>query len=67
LGIAKQANDFKDLLWVLNKKNIDKLNLQSKFYKDKYFNKVRSHLNLDPEQSTLEEIIERLIIENQFI
>jgi len=31
LGIAKQANDFKDLLWVLNKKNIDKLNLQSKF------------------------------------
>ncbi len=66
IGDVEQMNHFKDLLGILNKKNIDKLNLQNNFYKDNYFNKVISQLNLSPGECSLEEIIERLVFQNQF-
>jgi GT2 family glycosyltransferase len=66
IGDIEKANHYKDLIGILNRKNIDKFNLQNSFDKDKYFNEVISHLNMDAEHSTLEQIIERLIIINQF-
>lgn len=66
LGALEKADHFKNLLKVLNKKNIDKLETQSEFYKEKYFKSIVSQLNMNPVHNSLETIIERLIIEQQF-
>jgi len=67
MGDVEMASHFKYLLGILNKKNIAKLNLQNAFYKDNYFNKVISHLNLNSGKSDLEEIMKQLIIEINLI